>query len=107
MSQKTDSTDKSLLGQVAAGLIEDLKRGAGDEQKRRQAEDWLKGLADKQPSLDIATGLREYYLAEAERLRDQFTQADDLGRRLDVGRSIESFLEKAHEIELDQEDSGE
>jgi hypothetical protein len=45
------------------------------------------------------TGLRDYYLAEAERLRADFTKAAEMGEKLSLARSIESFLDRATEYD--------
>lgn len=96
-SRKLERAD--LLEGVIDELIEDLKSGRDDSEKRRQVEDWLRSLADKYPEFDIEQGLHDYYLAEAERLRGTFTSSTDLVEKLALGRSVEGYLEKAAEIE--------
>ncbi|PYQ27329.1 MAG: hypothetical protein DMF56_20475 [Acidobacteria bacterium] len=80
-------------------LLDDLKSGAGDKDRRRQVEEWMRTLAEKYPEFKIETGLRDYYLAEAERLRADFDKASDLTEKLALGRSIESFLDRASEYD--------
>lgn len=84
-----------ILSGVVAALLADLKSGAGDKDRRRQVEEWMRTLAEKYPEFKIEVGLRDYYLAEAERLRADFDKAADLTERLSLGRSIESFLDRA------------
>jgi len=84
-----------ILATVVTTLLADLKSGAGDKDRRRQVEEWMRTLAEKYPEFKIETGLRDYYLAEAERLRGDFTKAADLAEKLALGRSIESFLDRA------------
>ena len=86
------------LRSVVETLLLELKNGAGDRDKRRQVEEWMKSLAEKYPEFAIDNGLREYYTAEAERLREDFTRAADLTEKLNLGRSIELFLDKAGEV---------
>ena len=43
----------------------------------------------------IEAGLRDYYLAEAERLRADFDKSTELTEKLSLGRAIESFLDRA------------
>ncbi|MEO8215851.1 MAG: hypothetical protein ABI718_02100 [Acidobacteriota bacterium] len=94
---KPDQSREMLRGMILS-LIEELKQGSGDRDKRRQAEDWLKSLAEKYPEFSIRPGLREYYLAEAARLRGDFDAAADLSEKLQLGRMVESFLEKAADL---------
>lgn len=84
-----------ILSGVVATLLEDLKNGAGDKDRRRQVEEWMRTLAEKYPEFQIETGLRDYYLAEAERLRLDFEKAEELNEKLALGRSIEGFLDRA------------
>jgi hypothetical protein len=84
-----------ILSGVVSTLITDLKNGIGDKDRRRQVEEWMRTLAEKYPEFGIETGLRDYYLAEATRLRADFDQAADLTEKLNLGRSIESFLDRA------------
>ncbi len=83
---------------VVDSLLDELRRGSGDRDKRRQVEEWLKALADKYPEFGIDSGLRTYYLAEADRLREEFSRTEDLGEKLAIGRSIESYLDRATEF---------
>ena len=84
-----------ILATVVTTLLADLKSGAGDKDRRRQVEEWMRTVAEKYPEFRIETGLRDYYLAEAERLRGDFVKAADLAEKLALGRSIESFLDRA------------
>jgi hypothetical protein len=86
-----------ILSGVVKTLIEDLKKGAGDKDRRRQVEEWMRLLAEKYPEFQIESGLRDYYLAEAERLRLDFEKAVELNEKLALGRSIEGFLDRAAE----------
>jgi hypothetical protein len=76
-----------------------LKNGTGDKDRRRQVEEWMRTLAEKYPEFRIEAGLRDYYLAEAERLRAEFDKSAELGEKLALGRSIESFLDRAAEYD--------
>jgi hypothetical protein len=82
---------------VITSLLDDLREGRGDRDKRRQVEEWMKSLAEKYPEFDVDRGLRDYYLAEAERMRADFEKASDLTEKLNLGRSIENFLDKAND----------
>ncbi len=84
-----------ILSGVVTTLLADLKNGAGDKDRRRQVEEWMRTLAEKYPEFGIETGLRDYYLAEAERLRVDFEKATELNEKLALGRSIEGFLDRA------------
>jgi len=84
-----------ILSGVVKTLLEDLKNGSGDKDRRRQVEEWMRTLAEKYPEFQIETGLRDYYLAEAERLRIDFEKAVELNEKLALGRSIEGFLDRA------------
>jgi hypothetical protein len=84
-----------ILSGVVKTLLDDLKSGAGDKDRRRQVEEWMRTLAEKYPEFQIETGLRDYYLAEAERLRLDFEKATELNEKLALGRSIEGFLDRA------------
>lgn len=84
-----------ILSGVVTTLLADLKSGSGDKDRRRQVEEWMRTLAEKYPEFKIELGLRDYYLAEAQRLRSDFEKAADLTEKLTLGRSIESFLERA------------
>lgn len=84
-----------ILSGVVETLLRDLKEGTGDKDRRRQVEEWMRSLAEKYPEYKIETGLRDYYLAEANRLRVDFDKAADLTEKLTLGRNIESFLDRA------------
>jgi hypothetical protein len=84
-----------ILSGVVATLLDDLKSGAGDKDRRRQVEEWMRTLAEKYPEFHIESGLRDYYLAEAERLRADFEKASELTEKLALGRAIEGFLDRA------------
>ena len=90
---------QEILGGVVATLINDLKSGNGDKDRRRQVEEWLRGLAEKYPEFKIESGLRDYYLAEAQRLREEFEKAAELAEKLGLARSIEGFLDRAADYE--------
>ena len=86
---------QQVLSGVVGALLADLKNGTGDKDRRRQVEEWMRTLAEKYPEFNIETGLGDYYLAEAHRLRADFEKAKDLAEKLALGRSIESFLDRA------------
>ena len=88
-----------ILSGVVSTLLSDLKTGNGDKDRRRQVEEWMRTLAEKYPEFKIETGLRDYYLAEAERLRADFDKSAELTDKLALGRSIESFLDRAAEYD--------
>ena len=88
-----------ILAGMVSTLLSDLKSGAGDKDRRRQVEEWMRTLAEKYPEFKIEAGLRDYYLAEATRLRADFEKANDLGEKLTIGRHIESFLDRAAEYD--------
>ena len=88
-----------ILSGVVTALLEDLKSGNGDKDRRRQVEEWMRTLAEKYPEFKIEAGLRDYYLAEAERLSADFGKAAELQEKLALGRSIESFLDRAAEYD--------
>ncbi|MGZ8869174.1 MAG: hypothetical protein ACXW2P_12600 [Thermoanaerobaculia bacterium] len=88
-----------ILSGVVTTLLSDLKTGTGDKDRRRQVEEWMRTLAEKYPEFKIETGLRDYYLAEAERLRADFDKSSELTEKLALGRSIESFLDRAAEYD--------
>jgi hypothetical protein len=88
-----------ILSGVVSRLLDDLKAGTGDKDRRRQVEEWMRTLAEKYPEFKIELGLRDYYLAEAERLRADFDQSAELADKLALGRSIESFLDRAAEYD--------
>ncbi|HUO84585.1 MAG TPA: hypothetical protein VM534_05655 [Thermoanaerobaculia bacterium] len=91
------AAEEEALRVVVQRLLLDLRNGEADSDKRRQVEDWMRSLAEKYPEHGIQNGLREYYLAEAGRLREQFENASDLIERLNLGRAVENYLEKAAE----------
>lgn len=100
MSEEGTSAQRvELLRGVVQTLLSDLKSGAGDKDRRRQVEEWMRMLAEKYPEFKIETGLRDYYLAEAERLRADFDKSTELAEKLTLGRSVESFLDRAAEYE--------
>lgn len=86
---------QQILSGVVDTLLRDLKDGNGDKDRRRQVEEWMRTLAEKYPEFKIEVGLRDYYLAEATRLREDFGKAADLTEKLSLGRNIESFLDRA------------
>ncbi|HEV8661265.1 MAG TPA: hypothetical protein VGS96_21885 [Thermoanaerobaculia bacterium] len=90
---------QQILSGVVRTLLDDLKSGNGDKDRRRQVEEWMRTLAEKYPEFKIEVGLRDYYLAEAQRLRADFDKASELTEKLMLGRSIESFLDRAGEYE--------
>jgi len=90
---------QQILSSVVDTLLGDLKSGNGDRDRRRQVEEWMRTLAEKYPEFKIEAGLRDYYLAEAQRLRSDFDKAADLTEKLSLGRNIESFLDRAAEYE--------
>lgn len=91
--------EQAVLREVVTALLDELARGSGDRDKRRQVEEWMKSLSEKYPQFKIEEGLRNYYLAEAGRLRNDFVNAKDLTEKLNLGRAIESFLDKAADYE--------
>lgn len=95
-----------ILSGVVTTLLTDLKNGTGDKDRRRQVEEWMRTLAEKYPEFKIEAGLRDYYLAEAERLRGDFDKSTDLTEKLSLGRAIESFLDRAAEYERRISDRG-
>ncbi|MGZ5475036.1 MAG: hypothetical protein ACXW3E_10750 [Thermoanaerobaculia bacterium] len=97
-SAVTDQKHHILSG-VVKTLLDDLKSGNGDKDRRRQVEEWMRTLAEKYPEFKIEVGLRDYYLAEAERLRGDFDKASELSEKLALGRNIESFLDRAAEYD--------
>ena len=88
-----------ILSGVVMNLLSELKSGAGDKDRRRQVEEWMRTLAEKYPEFQVEVGLRDYYLAEATRLRADFDKSTDLTEKLSLGRSIESFLDRAAEYD--------
>lgn len=95
-----------ILSGVVSTLLDDLKSGRGDKDRRRQVEEWMRTLAEKYPEFRIEAGLRDYYLAEAERLRADFDQSTELNEKLALGRSIESFLDRAADYDRRIADRG-
>lgn len=98
-SEAVQQQRMQILSGVVTTLLSDLKNGVGDKDRRRQTEEWMRTLAEKYPEFAIETGLRDYYLAEAERLRADFDQSSELSDKLALGRSIESFLDRAAEYD--------
>ena len=96
---QTGDRPHESLRPVIQKLLGELTGGAGDKDKRRQVEEWLRNLAEKFPEFEVHGGLREYYVAEAARLRIDFEKAADLSERLAYARAIESFLDKAAEVD--------
>src|ERR1700694_2632232 len=94
--QSKDQRHQILSG-VVDTLLRDLRQGNGDRDRRRQVEEWMRTLAEKYPEFKIEVGLRDYYLAEADRLRKDFDRAADLTEKLSLGRHIESYLDRAAE----------
>jgi len=90
--------EDGVLQGLVSRLLDDLRRGEGEPEERREVEEWLRALAEKYPEFRIEGGLRDYYIAEAGRLRDKFDSSADLVEKLNLGRSIEAFLERATEI---------
>ena len=88
-----------ILSGVVTTLLSELKSGMGDKDRRRQVEEWMRTLAEKYPEFQIEAGLRDYYLAEAQRLRLDFDKSTELAEKLGLGRSIESFLDRAAEYD--------
>jgi len=88
-----------ILSGVVKTLLDDLKSGTGDKDRRRQVEEWMRTLAEKYPEFGIETGLRDYYVAEAGRLRGDFEKATELAEKLQLARNIESFLDRAADYE--------
>lgn len=99
MAEELQNQRQQILSGVVQALLSDLKNGVGERDRRRQIEEWMRTLAEKYPEYKIETGLRDYYLAEAERLRADFDKTADLGEKLSLGRSIESFLDRAGEYD--------
>jgi hypothetical protein len=95
MDENLKDQRTELLSGVVTTLIGDLKEGKGDKDRRRQVEEWLRTLAEKYPEFRIEVGLRDYYLAEAQRLRADFDKSSELTEKLTLGRSIEGFLDRA------------
>ena len=98
-NQPLQEQRSQILSGVVTALLSDLKGGVGDKDRRRQVEEWMRTLAEKYPQFRIEIGLRDYYLAEAERLRADFDKSSDLTEKLGLGRSIESFLDRAGEYD--------
>ncbi len=99
MSEAVSEQRHQILSGVVDALLRDLKEGNGDKDRRRQVEEWMRTLAEKYPEFKIEVGLRDYYLAEATRLRADFEKATDLTEKLVLGRNIESFLDRASDYD--------
>jgi hypothetical protein len=95
MAGEVTAQRQQILSSIVEALIHDLKAGNGDRDRRRQVEEWLRALAEKYPEFKIEFGLRDYYVAEANRLREEFEKSADLTEKLSLGRNIESFLDRA------------
>ena len=98
-SEPANDQRQQILSGVVEALLRDLKDGTGDKDRRRQVEEWMRTLAEKYPEFKIEVGLRDYYLAEANRLRRDFDKAADLTEKLSLGRHIEAFLDRAAEYD--------
>ena len=94
---ETTQTQAMMLQGIVSSLLTSLQSGEGDADKRRPVEEWLRTLAEKYPEFGIEAGLRDYYLAEAGRLRKEFDAATDLPQKLVLGRSVESYLDRAND----------
>jgi len=101
-----DQQKQHILAGVVKSLLEDLKNGTGDKDRRRQVEEWMRTLAEKYPEFKIEVGLRDYYFAEAARLRKDFDKTADITEKLGLARSIESFLDRAADYEKKIVDRG-
>jgi hypothetical protein len=88
-----------MLRGVIDSLVKQLKEGEGDKEKRRAVEEWLRAVSEKYPDFKVDKGLHDYYLAEAGRLREEFDRSSDLVEKLNLGRQVESFLDRAAEYE--------
>jgi hypothetical protein len=98
-SDQIKDSRQQILSGVVDTLLRDLRQGTGDRDRRRQVEEWMRTLAEKYPEFKIEVGLRDYYLAEADRLRGEFNKTEDLTEKLSLGRHIESFLDRAAEYD--------
>jgi hypothetical protein len=105
-SEAVQQQRSQILSGVVTTLLSDLKSGVGDKDRRRQVEEWMRTLAEKYPEFRIEVGLRDYYLAESERLRADFDKSTELTEKLALGRSIESFLDRAAEYDRRITDRG-
>lgn len=94
-NEATSPERQQILSGVVQTLLADLKNGTGDKDRRRQVEEWMRTLAEKYPEFKIETGLRDYYVAEAQRLRADFDKTTELAEKLSLARAIESFLDRA------------
>src|SRR3954462_1222508 len=84
-----------ILSGVVKTLLDDLKTGAGDKARRRQVEEGMRTLAEKYPEFQIETGLRDYYRAEADRVRLGCEKATEPNEKLALGRWIEGCRGRA------------
>lgn len=98
-SEQVKDQRQQVLSGVVDSLLRDLQEGTGDKDRRRQVEEWMRTLAEKYPEFKIEVGLRDYYLAEASRLRVEFDKSQDLTEKLSLGRHIESLLDRAGEYD--------
>src|SRR5947209_11171653 len=60
-----------ILSGVVKTLLDDLKNGAGDKDRRRQVEEWMRTLAEKYPADQGEASLRNFSPAEAELIATQ------------------------------------
>jgi len=95
-----------ILSGVVTTLLSEIRNGTGDKDRRRQVEEWMRILAEKYPEFRIEAGLRDYYLAEAQRLSADFEKSQELAEKLALGRSIESFLDRAADYDRRVADRG-
>src|SRR5260221_275688 len=93
--QPIDGQRHDLLRGIVDSLLTDLKSGVGDKDRRRQVEGSRRHPAEKSPEFAIESGLRDYYLAEAERLRPEFDKSTEPAKKPSLGRNVESFLDRA------------
>ena len=58
-----------ILAGVVKTLLDDLKNGNGDKDRRRQVEEWMRTLAEKYPEFQIEAGLRERFRRTRTRIQ--------------------------------------
>ena len=104
--QSVQEQRMQILSGVVNTLLTEIRNGTGDKDRRRQVEEWMRVLAEKYPEFKIEMGLRDYYLAETERLRADFDKSSELSEKLSLGRAIESFLNRAAEYDRRIADRG-